>query len=47
MKFVSEGKIKIGEIANGANERTILKFANCWNFDNFTNQKENLNSNNI
>ena len=37
MKFISKGKIKIGKIANG---RTIPKFANFWNFDNFPNQKK-------
>ena len=40
MKFVSKGNMKIGKIANGAgisNERTNLKFANFWNFDNFLN----------
>ena len=30
-----------------SNGRTIPKFANFWNSNNFPNQKENLNSKNI
>ena len=30
-----------------SNGRTVQKFANFWNFDNFSNQNENLNSKNF
>ena len=30
-----------------SNRRAIPQFANFWNFDNFPNKKENLNSKNI